>query len=481
MTRRSLKTAAGLAAVLALAYTGSSWYAGRLAQERIEAWVAQANQEIAAQWSSPDPHPVLSIQEYRRGVFSSDVRYDFQFRDDEGRDQNLGLHDALAHGPWPWAAVRQGEWRPIAALSLIEPLPGALWQPWFDAQPAGQAPWTLQSRIGFDGRVAAVWRLQPVRLAGDRLDFSGGEAQIDYDPRTREATVSGHADQLAAFDADSGVRVRFEGLDFDGRTTRSGETDLQSRQQARFGRIHLDVPDAPQVAFVGPSLRSDSARTGSLLDSRLSYDLGQLQVDRQDLGRITLALTAEHLDVPGLQALSSELERLSGTAESDEGLSEQDQQRLRALAVPILAAGPRLSLDALRWETPQGTSELKALADFRPAPEDAPADLGGLIESGIRQLSAHLSLSKPMLLQVVRQTQQGEGSPDMTVALVSMLFDQYTGRLERQGLVQRQGDTLTADFRYADGQVAANGRALSPDEFAALFGGLAGMGESLGE
>jgi len=47
--------------------------------------------------------------------------------------------------------------------------------------------------------------------------------------------------------------------------------------------------------------------------------------------------------------------------------------------------------------------------------------------------------------------------------------------------VQRQGDTLTADFRYADGQVAANGRALSPDEFAALFGGLAGMGESLGE
>jgi uncharacterized protein YdgA (DUF945 family) len=96
-------------------------------------------------------------------------------------------------------------------------------------------------------------------------------------------------------------------------------------------------------------------------------------------------------------------------------------------------------------------------------------------------LSAHLSLSKPMLLQVVRQTQQGEGSPDMTVALVSMLFDQYTGRLERQGLVQRQGDTLTADFRYADGQVAANGRALSPDEFAALFGGLAGMGESLGE
>ncbi|WP_410171345.1 DUF945 family protein [Castellaniella defragrans] len=102
--------------------------------------------------------------------------------------------------------------------------------------------------------------------------------------------------------------------------------------------------------------------------------------------------------------------------------------------------------------------------------------MGGLIESAIRQLSAHLSLSKPMLLQVVRQTQHGEGA-DMAVALTSMLFDQYVGRLERQGLVQRQGDAIEADYRYADGQVTANGRAMSPAEFAAQFGDLAGLGQ----
>nr|WP_323029686.1 YdgA family protein [Castellaniella defragrans] len=376
MSHRSLKTAAAVAAALALAYTGASWYAGRLAQERVEAWVEQANQEIAAQWASTDPRPVLTIQAYRRGVFSSDVRYGFQFRDDEGRDQTLGLHDALAHGPWPWAAVRQGEWRPAAALSLIEPLPGGLWQPWFDAQPAGTAPWTLRSRIGFDGRVAAQWRLEPTRLADNRLDFSGGLVRIDYDPGTREAAVSGRIDRLAAVDADSGVRVRFEGLDFDGRTTRSGEADLQSRQHARFGEVHVDVPDAPALAFIGPSLSSDTVRTGGLLDSRLAYDLGQLQLDRRDLGRITLALSAEHLDVAGLQALADALGQLNRREDPDAELLEQDRQRLRALAVPVLAAGPRLTLDALRWETPQGTSELKAQAEFRPAPEDAPAGPG---------------------------------------------------------------------------------------------------------
>src|SRR5690606_36466771 len=115
MSHRSLKTAAGLVAALALAYGGGSWYAGRLAQDRIEAWVEQANLEIAAQWTSSDPRPVLTVQDYRRGVFSSDVRYGFQFRDEEGKDQVLSLRDVLSHCPWPWAALRQGEWRPAAA------------------------------------------------------------------------------------------------------------------------------------------------------------------------------------------------------------------------------------------------------------------------------------------------------------------------------------------------------------------------------
>lgn len=475
MSSRSLKTAAGLVAALAVAYTGASWYAGRLAQERIEAWVERANQEIAAQWASADPRPVLTIQDYRRGVFASDIRYGFQFRDEAGRDQTLGLQDALVHGPWPWAAVRQGEWRPAAAWSRIEPLPGGSWQPWFDALPAGTAPWTLRSRIGFDGGVVAHWRLEPVRLADDRLDFSGGDVRIDYAPEARRTAVSGHIDRLAAFDADSGVRVRFEGLDFDGATTQSGESDLQSQQQARFGQVQIDVSDAPPVVLVGPSLRSDAARTGSLLDSRLVYDLGQLQIDRQDMGRITVSLSAEHLDVPAVQALAGALERMGGDRDPDEGLSDADAQRLRELAAPVLAAGPRLALDGLRWETPQGTSELKALAEFHPAPDEAPQDLGGFIESAIRQLSAQLSLSKPMVLQVVRQAQQEDGSADMAVALVSMLFDQYAGRLERQGLARRQGDAVTADYRYADGQVTVNGQTMSPAEFVAQFGGLAGL------
>ena len=476
---RSLKTGAAVVAILALAYGGASWYAGHVAQDRIEDWVARANQAIDEQWTSADPKPVLAIEEYHRGVFSSDIRYGFQFRDDEGHEQTLELHDALAHGPWPWAAVRQGEWRPAAAWSLIEPLPGGVWQPWFDALPTGTAPWTLQSRVAFDGAVSSRWHLEPVRLADNRLDFSGGLVKVDYDPQTREAKVAGQVDHVAAVDVESGVRLQVEGLSLDGSTTHSGESDLQSHQQARFTEIRIDVPDAPSVALIEPSLSSDAARTGGLLDSRLHYDLGQVQLDRKDLGHITLALSADHLDVAALQALAGALETIQGAHQDDEdSLTEQEQAQLRTLLLPVLAAGPRLTLDALRWETPQGISELKAQAELQAAPEDAPQDFGGLIESAIHQVAAQLHLSKPMLLQVVRQTQQGEGrAADMTVALASMIFDQSAGRLQRQGLVKQQDDAVTADYRYADGQVMANGRTLSPEEFASLLGGLPGLGQ----
>ena len=199
-------------------------------------------------------------------------------------------------------------------------------------------------------------------------------------------------------------------------------------------------------------------------------------MDRQDLGKITLALSAEHLDIPGLQALGSALDQINeGKPDTEAPLSTEEQAQLRALAAPVLAASPRVAIDSLHWETPEGSSEFKAQAEFRPAAEGAPEDLGGYLESAIRQVSAQLSLSKRMLLQVARQTQSAD-SADMAVALLSMVFDQYAGRLERQGLVQRQGDTVSADYRYADGQITANGQAMAPADFAAQFGLLLGLG-----
>ncbi len=476
MSRRSLKVITGLVAVIVVAYGGASWYAGRLAQQSIESWVAQANQEIQSQWTSNDPRPVLRIDDYRRGLFASQVRYVFEFRDDGGSTQTLALEDDLRHGPWPLAAVKAGFWRPLAAFSQVRPLPGGPWQPWFDALPGGTAPWEADSRVGFDGHIASVWRFAPVHAADKSLDFSGGTLTVDHDSRDRRTVLSGHMDSLDILAPDSGARVQLRGLEFDSQTTRSGDADLQSRQRIRLNQARFLSPESGEVLFRQPSFGMEAARTGSLLDSRVQYDLGQVRVGSQDMGTMQLKASVEQLDVVALRPLILALERIQASRGDDSApLSAQDEQRLRTLMMPVLASSPRVSLDTLNWATPQGRTEIQAQAQFRPAGDDAPQDLGGLIEQGIGQVSAHLLLSKPMLLQVLRQSQTG-GNPDVAIALFSMMFDQYAGRLERQGLVSQKDGQVLADVRYADGRMTVNGTEMTPAAFAGRIDSALGMG-----
>lgn len=475
MSRRSLKVIPGLAAIIVAAYGGASWYAGRLAQQSVEAWATRVNQEIQDQWTSADPRPVLRVDDYRRGIFSSQVRYAFEFRDDHGATQTLKLEDHLQHGPWPLAAVKAGFWRPLAAFSRVRPLPGGPWQPWFDALPGGTTPWEADSRVGFDGHVASDWRFAPVHAADKSLDFSGGAMTLDYDPGARRTVLSGHVDKLDVQDVESGGGIWLEDLAFDSSTARSGDADLQSRQQVRMKQARLLAPGSGEVVLLQPSIGMAAARTGSLLDSRVQYDLGQVRVGARDLGTMQLKASVDQVDIPALRALILALDRIQAERGDSTPLSARDEQRLRTLMIPVLASSPRVSLDTVNWVTPEGRTEIRAQAQFRPAGDDAPQDLGGLIEHGIAQISAYLQVSKPMLLQALRQSQTG-ANPDMAVALFSMMFDQYAGRLERQGLVSQQDGQVQTEIRYADGRLNVNGTEMAPAEFAGRFDSALGLG-----
>ncbi|MGB6009004.1 YdgA family protein [Castellaniella sp.] len=473
---RRLNVAAGAVAVLALAYGSASWYAGRVTQQSIESWVAQANQDIKAQWASDEAPPVLRVDAYQRGLFSSQIRYVFEFHDDQGAAQAVTLQDDLQHGPWPLAAVREGHWRPLAAYSRVRPLPGGPWQPWFAAVGDGAAtPWRADSQVGFDGSVASLVTLAPAHAPGKQVDFSGGTVRLAYQPQARQLSLSAQAQSLDIQDADLSTRLHAEGLQLDSVTTRSGETDLQSRQHLQLAQLQIIGGDDPEIRFAHPSMQVETARTGSLLDSRVQYDLGQLQAGGQDLGAIQVKASAEQLDVQALQALLLALDRLQAS-EDDAPLSAQDEQRLRPLVMSVLASSPRVSLDDFSWTTPKGKTDVRVQAQFRPAADDASQDLGALLEQGIGRISAHAGVSKPMLVDILGRSQAG-ASPDMMAALMSMLFDQYSGRLARAGLVKEQDGQIQADVSYADGQVTVNGQSMAPEAFAAQVDAALGLNQ----
>ncbi|CAM5213941.1 hypothetical protein CDEF62S_04459 [Castellaniella defragrans] len=211
MNHRSLKITGGLLAVLVIAYTGASWYAGRLAQQDIEAWVSHTNQNIADQWGAKTPAPSLQVKSYVRGVFSSQIEYALDYQDERGTAHELGLQDSLQHGPWPWAAVREGVWQPLAAYSRLTPAPGGDWKAWDAVMPTGVSPWVANSRISFSGEVSTLARLAPVSASG--VDSSGGTLQVHYEPEDHETTLSVHVERLAVQNQATQATLKLGGLD----------------------------------------------------------------------------------------------------------------------------------------------------------------------------------------------------------------------------------------------------------------------------
>lgn len=487
MKTRFLAGVIGLLLVLALGYGGASWYAGRVAQQDITAWVVQANQRLADEWPAKAAHPVLEIQRYERGIFSSVIDYRLNWPGKDGKIRPLDLRDDLEHGPWPWHAVLAGSWKPLAALSRIAPLPGDGWQPWFDATPDGVRPWTLTSQIDFSGRAAAVWSFAPAHRAETGLDFSGGQLDLHYDARAHQFTLTGTLPHVLFVDPADQTRVRLDDIDLDSRTIYGARADLQSHQKLGFAQVSVTPADSDEITLLKPRFSLDLSRTGSLLDDRLDYDLGQVRFGQRNLGRIQATLSMEDLNVPALQSLATALDRMAKqTPPHQDGLSDAQMRELRQLLRPIMATAPRVTLDTLSWRTASGQSELQAQADFQPIADDAPDDLGGAIESALRQLTAQLHLSKPMVLDLLRQVQVPEGSvhpkqgaeaAEFAAALVSMLFDRYAAQLERQGLVKREkDDVVVSDLAYAKGRMTVNGRAMSPLAFMQLLRSVPGIG-----
>lgn len=460
---RGLKAVLGLGGVVVLGYVGASWYAGQIAQQSIVSWVEQTNQDIQAQWASPDTPPQLRIDAYQRGLFSSEAKYVFNFTNQDGQAQTVAVQQDLQHGPWPFAALKNGIWRPLAAYSQLQPLPGGAWQPWFDVVVDHQLPWQATVQVGFRGQASGVWTLQPVKDTGQfNLTFSGGVLHANYSPKQRQAVVSAEAQSLLIED-DHGV-LQFEGLSFQGTTARSGQNDMQSHQTVQFRQIRVQQAGTPDLILQQPAVQLDLARTGSLLDGQVHYQVGQLLAGKQALGTLQMRVSAQQLNADALQTLAAVLAQVQGQDDDIEPLTPEQQQQVREALLPVLAASPRLALDVASWKTDKGQTDLKATAQFRPVPPDTDTDIGLTVEAAIARISAHAGVSRPMLMGVLRDTQTSSADADMAVALVGMLFDRYSGRLQRAGLLREQDGQLQVDVSYADGAVTVNDQKMEPLE-----------------
>lgn len=101
-------------AAIGLAWLGASWHAGKKIEQSLQAASQNINHYLQENILLK---PSFVITQYDRGLFSSQVLLTFKLPERCGPSKEIVLKENISHGPFPWALVKQGKFKPALANS----------------------------------------------------------------------------------------------------------------------------------------------------------------------------------------------------------------------------------------------------------------------------------------------------------------------------------------------------------------------------
>jgi uncharacterized protein YdgA (DUF945 family) len=464
----------GVVVAVGVVYAAGSWYVGKRAQDVVERAVQQANERASGMLGPGAANGTLKvvINDYRRHVFSSDVLLSIEFKGPDGKAADFTLRDHLDHGPFPWSALRAGRYAPLLAYSQAQLIPTAVTQPWFDAL-KGESPVTAHTRVQFSGAIESRWRFRPLQYknADGDVNFGGGFLSVDADGSGKNGKFSGKFPSLAVAFPDTGERIEARGVELNSVTSSPAADATLIKTDGQIQNLYVAPQQGAATVHVQKlGFHFDSSQKGKLLDATLRYDLGRIGVGAADLGSVTVGSSAAHLDTQALTALAGEYDALRAKHGEDIGasMSAAEADALRQKALGLLDSRPVLALDPMVWKNDKGQSSFALKLNLAAPQGGASAtDLPGfqaMLPQVLQQIDFNLSISRPMFIEAAAQLAKSSGQPASPL-LGTMLFDQYAGKLQTQGLAQMQGDAITAAIRYSKGRVEVNGKDMSVEDF----------------
>mgnify|MGYP001199835968 FL=1 len=465
----------GAVAVVAAAYTGAAWYVGVQAEKHIEAAVARANDRIV-QTLGPDLNTLsakIEIRDYERGLFSTRARYTFVVQDGEEQFE-FALRDHMHHGPFPWDLVKNGTFSPMLAHSHSQLEDTSTVRRWFDAS-RGAMPLEVDTRIAFGGSGASVWQFAPLEwlVEDESLKFSGGRAEVTF--RNEFSESEGQGEFASLIMGSDGQTIILKDIRLESRTSSSPEkiVEVQSKVQAANVSFADDTGEIVSADRVSASF--ESKQNGPVMDAKLHYDLQSVRMGEIDLGNVSLGGQLNSFNYEAFTALLTEYDAIAAGHGAEDGeefdLTPEDEARLLKAVKPVLATSPLVAVGPVTWRNDRGESILSVQAQFQPLAGATPEEQADALMEALKELKLDVVISRPMILQAIAQMDPAAGDPAQLQMFAAMMFDQYVGQLEKEGLVRREDDRALSTIIFRSGGVDVNGEIMSVEDFMGRYGG----------
>ncbi|MFW5391294.1 YdgA family protein [Yersinia sp. 2544 StPb PI] len=470
--------------VLGAAWTGASWYTGKLIEQRMGELVNTANGQIRT--LLPKAGVKLAYTDYQRGLFRSQVRYVLQADSSVVGEKALKDGDEIAfietidHGPFPFAQLKKFNLIPSMASVHTELANTPALKKLFDVT-KGQSPFTADSRISYSGDTSSAITFIPIDYQQNTtsMKFSGATIDADVSRDMRNVKMSGSSENIVFTSKNQWDQL--EQFSVQGLTLKSdskmGKFDLSiGDQQVAIKQIGFSLDGKEMATLVGFNLNTQLGETDKDLNGKLSYTLDALKIQGNDFGSGKLAFAFDKLDGQNLKQFTSAYnQQVLKAVQAGENLDpvayqEQMTEMLIANLPGLLKGNPTVSITPLSWKNAKGESTFTLNIDLvDPAQTKASAE--PLLAQSVKKVDATLTIPMPMATELTTQAARLQGySPEEAQKLAQQQVQGIAAMGQMFKLTTTKDDVISSSFHFADNQVNLNGQKMSLQEFVGLFG-----------
>ncbi|CAI1505361.1 Bacterial protein of uncharacterised function (DUF945) [Serratia ficaria] len=474
--------------VLGAAWTGASWYTGKLIEQRMGEVVDNANSQLKVYL--PKAGVKLGYENYQRGVFSSQIRYvlraDGSVTTDDAAlkpGDEVAFLETIDHGPFPFAQLKKFNLLPSMASVHTEMENTPAVKKLFDIT-KGKSLFTADSRISYSGDTSSAIDVIPLEYQQDKsaLKFSGATINADVSSDMKAIALDASSDS-AVFSGPNEFgqteQISFQGVNLKG-TSHASQFDVNLGDQTlTMKQFKVAVDGKDTVALDGFNLVSKFGETGSNIGGQVDYTMDALKVQGNDFGAGKLTLKIDRLDGKSLKEFADRYNQqtmamLQQGQSLDPAAYEQQTTDILLQNLPLLLKGnPTVSIAPLSWKNSKGESSFTLdLALTDPAQAGSPAESPDqLLARSVKKLDANLTIPVAMATETTAQTAllQGYNAQD-----AQKLAQQQVRGLAAMGqmfkLTTQKDGVIGSSFHYADNQVDLNGNKMSLQEFIGMFG-----------
>ena len=474
-----------LAAAIAVAYGGATWWAGSKIRSSYDAALDELPKQTA----------LLRVAErsYERGFLGAVSTVTLEIgcaadaaaqvpaaapagEADDGEDGEapkpmkplrITFRDTIRHGP-----IAGGT---LAAATIDSELV-------FDVKGQAEAeklfgkakPLTARTRVGFDGAYATDLAVAPLRLAEEgkaRVAWQGAQARIEMNGARNRVQYELAMPGLEVVDTRTGATFRM------GRLT--GKADMNQsagwilatgKSEGRLESLEFSAPkglggseDAPGKPLPAVLLQNIELTGEASVADGLYASTGALKgtgkVGETKISRFEMASSARRIHAAGYKKLADAWMQSAAVNGCGKGGDKAAQAAMKALFdqlgpdVKAMAKyGPEFGLDRLQVEIDGKRGELSYSVGLAGVTDEDLAAPGRmlLMKRGVLKASARLPMQ---WLEQVAATGAESGQtppPEMVAGLVE--------QGEEQGFVRRDGDDVTSQVEFSEGSLKLNGK-----------------------